>query len=253
MAQQEEKTTKECAPRGRGVVRELLFPFLASRWGATEAEALCAAVEERRVLGLHPENRDFLEGLAVGVAAWETFRQSMLSAENLAGVLPREYFLECAEREFRRAERHGVPLALLLLDLDHFKRVNAQCGREVGDAVLQHVMGLWRQCVRTEDLLGRLEGEEFAALLPETDLEGALTLAKRLQDVVAEHPWVAAENPSVPARFSLPDGGVVVTVSAGVAGRREGDPCFQAMLERSSRALARSLRRGPNRVEILGD
>jgi diguanylate cyclase (GGDEF)-like protein len=108
-------------------------------------------------------------------------------------------------REVARATRFDRPLALLLLDLDHFKRVNDTYGHTVGDAVLRELSRRVAACVREVDTVARYGGEEFVVITPETDTEGALHLAARICEAIREAPFVVGED------------SVVVTVSIGVA------------------------------------
>ncbi|MGA2828297.1 MAG: GGDEF domain-containing protein [Streptosporangiaceae bacterium] len=129
-----------------------------------------------------------------------------------------------------------VPLALLLLDLDHFKQVNDQYGHAAGDQVLAGVGTALRSVLRARDFAGRNGGEEFAVLLPDTDIAAALEIAERIRVAIAE--------------VTLPGTDVPVTVSIGVA----GFPGHASTLERLDRladaALYVAKRQGRNRVEL---
>jgi diguanylate cyclase (GGDEF)-like protein len=91
----------------------------------------------------------------------------------LTGVYNRRHFMERAEQELSRAHRYGKPLSMLMLDIDHFKLINDRYGHKVGDTVLKAVADLSHATFRDVDILGRLGGEEFAVLLPETDQPAA--------------------------------------------------------------------------------
>jgi len=93
-------------------------------------------------------------------------------------------FSEAGEREILRARRYGHPLVALMIDLDHFKRVNDTYGHAVGDGVLVAIVAAFRNLLRDIDVYGRLGGEEFAILLPETDLAGGRTTAERLRSAI---------------------------------------------------------------------
>jgi len=153
----------------------------------------------------------------------------------LTGACNRRYFMELARREVRRAGRYQKPLALLAMDLDHFKRVNDQHGHAAGDAALRHFVSQARSTLREVDLLGRLGGEEFAALLPETPGEQAMHAAERVRQRLAASPlsWAGAALP--------------LSVSIGVAelGRDENE--VTAALQRADRALYLAKSQGRNR------
>ncbi|HQF91781.1 MAG TPA: GGDEF domain-containing protein [Synergistaceae bacterium] len=240
---------EESAEGPRGLMRRKL----ASLWGEEGAQEICQALARRRAENRRTVERDFLGGLEVGLAIIEEEMGRGVLADPLTGALSKVQFMEAAEREFLRARRHGVPLALLLMDLDRFKQINLRFGRAVGDEVLRHVGILWRRCMRGEDVMGRLDGEEFAVLLPETDLAGALSLGERLRCLVESCPLDkgalgAAASDGLPG-----DEDLSVTVSVGVAVFRDGDPSFRAVMGRGDRALSRAMRQGMNRVESYGD
>jgi diguanylate cyclase (GGDEF)-like protein len=103
----------------------------------------------------------------------------------LTGVPNRRSFQDRLGDEFRRAQRYDDPLALVLLDLDHFKMINDTFGHPEGDAVLREVAGRLKHCTRETDFIARYGGEEFALLLPKTQLGGALTVAERVRSDLA--------------------------------------------------------------------
>lgn len=104
--------------------------------------------------------------------------------DGLTGLFNRRYFLEQFEAEFDRSRRHGHPLSFLILDVDHFKKINDQHGHQTGDRVLVEVARALEQAVRKSDLVARYGGEEFVVLLPETAAEGAREVGERCrQDV----------------------------------------------------------------------
>lgn len=138
--------------------------------------------------------------------------------------------------EWSRARRYGAPLSLMMVDIDHFKRINDQHGHGVGDVAIGHVARLLTRDRRVSDIVARYGGEEFVLLLPHTPLEGALSLAERLRYLIERSPYRTAQ------------GDAQLTVSMGVAAfepslREAGD-----LLELADRALYRSKRDGRNRV-----
>lgn len=115
---------------------------------------------------------------ALRVAQEELEKQAW--SDELTGLPNRRYFMQRLDGEYRRALRHQHPSTLAILDLDHFKRINDQYGHPAGDAVLRHFAGLLHENLRKEDVTGRLGGEEFGLLLPETTQEEALNVLERI-------------------------------------------------------------------------
>ncbi|MFY2559238.1 diguanylate cyclase [Corallococcus terminator] len=130
--------------------------------------------------------------------------QRLSSTDGLTGVHNHRHFQERLREEFRRAQRYDDPLALILLDLDHFKQVNDRHGHTTGDGVLREVAATLQGSVRETDLVARYGGEEFAVLLPRTHLTGALSVAERVRRDLAT------------LRVG-PDGALQVTASLGVS------------------------------------
>jgi diguanylate cyclase (GGDEF)-like protein len=149
-----------------------------------------------------------IERLAARIAEVE----SQASTDPLTRLLNRQACLAVLETEIERANRYGRPLAVALIDIDHFKRVNDTHGHAVGDEVLRKVAGLLRSSVRAVDSLGRYGGEEFLLVMPETDVGGGLATAENLRRAVARE------------KIAHGDVGVSVTMSAGVAGGASTEP-----------------------------
>ena len=140
--------------------------------------------------------------------------------------------------EFRRAQRYDDPLALILVDLDHFKNVNDNFGHPVGDEVLKATANAVQAAVRETDFVARYVGEEFAVLLPKTHLAGALTVAER---IVAEMGKIRAG----PA-------GLRVTASFGVSGFPGRSVNTSEQLVRTAdEALYRAKREGRNKISLF--
>ena len=153
----------------------------------------------------------------------------------------RRHFVQWAQRELDLAHRHDLPLAMLLLDIDHFKLINDAHGHAAGDQVLVEIGKRCTATLRGTDLLARWGGEEFIALLPNTPEPLAQSLAERLRSAVA-------------AAVLTPDGGTVrVTVSVGVAGRSIGARplmTLDALTQAADRALYDAKRQGRDRVRV---
>lgn len=155
----------------------------------------------------------------------------------LTGVMNRSHFFDRADEELMRAARYRRPLAILRMDLDHFKQINDDHGHAAGDQVLLAVCERWRNSLRSMDLLARLGGEEFIVLMPETNLDGATVAANRLRMLVAE-----------PA-IDLKGQDIRCTVSIGVSVVREEDRSIDDALHRADNALYRAKDDGRNRVD----
>ncbi len=162
--------------------------------------------------------------------------------DDLTGMCNRRYFMKQAQREISRARRHPQPLSLLMMDLDFFKQINDRHGHLVGDAVLRHLADLCRHMLREEDILGRLGGEEFAVLLPDTDQHKALEAAERIRQSVAESPLQQEQGPEVP-----------FTLSIGVASLGAAIEDLEQLLGYADRALYAAKADGRNRVVSSSD
>jgi diguanylate cyclase (GGDEF)-like protein/PAS domain S-box-containing protein len=155
----------------------------------------------------------------------------------LTGVPNRRAFFDQAERLLSAAHRHSQPLSVIMLDIDHFKRINDSYGHYAGDSVLAAVAKHCVSLLRVDDMLGRIGGEEFAILLPQTDLEAADTLALRicrsLHDLTIAVGDVHTLSP---------------TASLGVATLQQDDQTFSTLLDRADQAMYAAKEVGRNRV-----
>ena len=111
--------------------------------------------------------------------------QELAATDPLTGLANRRTLMSTLEREFRRSQRNGAPLSLLMADIDHFKQVNDRYGHQQGDAVLATVAGILRHRLRPYDLAARFGGEEFCLILPETILDEAVKVGERIRRAVA--------------------------------------------------------------------
>ena len=169
-------------------------------------------------------------------AEGEIRRLAMFDA--LTGLYNRGAFMDLAERELARARRSMAPVAVLMLDLDNFKRVNDDFGHQAGDRVLKEFSALAGRCLRAGDLLGRYGGEEFCAVLPGATPGQALAIAERIRLATAERPIGRLPRPT--------------TISVGIANGAAGVAMpLDAAIARADKALYRAKNEGRNRVNAL--
>jgi two-component system cell cycle response regulator len=113
----------------------------------------------------------------------------MSTMDELTGLYNRRYFTEALEREIARAKRYGTSLVMCMMDLDYFKRVNDAYGHTAGDMVLAEIGKILKDYIRKSDLACRYGGEEFAVILPDTDVKKAKAVCERFRKIVAGHPF----------------------------------------------------------------
>lgn len=165
----------------------------------------------------------------------ELFRslEQLASTDLLTSAWNRRHFQKVVEGEIHRSTRYGHPVSLLLLDIDHFKRVNDTFGHPVGDQVLRDVANCIRSTVRLSDSLTRWGGEEFLVLMPNTGLSSSTALAERIRECIATHTF---------------DGIGAVTASIGVAEYLPSNSLDQ-WVDRADRAMYRAKDKGRNQVQ----
>jgi two-component system cell cycle response regulator len=170
----------------------------------------------------------------------DNYQRSLALAltDSLTGLYNRRYLLAHLEGLMARAAEGAQGPAMLMLDIDYFKRVNDGHGHASGDAVLREVAGRIARHVRSFDLVARYGGEEFVVVMPETQLAVAAMVAERLRNVVAAKPIALVEG----------QGEINVTISIGIAVTREGGDSAAAMLQRADKALYEAKGRGRNCV-----
>ncbi|HEY3733665.1 MAG TPA: GGDEF domain-containing protein [Streptosporangiaceae bacterium] len=151
-----------------------------------------------------------------------------------------------AEVEFARAQRTGMPLAVAMVDIDHFKTVNDTVGHLAGDRVLRGIAGSLRENLRSYDLTGRFGGDEFAILFPQTKLNEARRISERLRDKIAGDPVVIEDGTHAGYIFRL-------TVSIGVAASDGSQRSFDELIAIADAALETAKRAGRNRVATPAD
>ena len=168
--------------------------------------------------------------------------QRFASTDALTGLHNRGWLDDAFDREIKRSERDELPLALIMIDVDHFKNYNDDFGHLAGDQVLKTVADAIRSPLRPNDLVARFGGEEFAVLLPETTVRNAETIAERLRERVTK------ADPGMLDRKQLP----AVTISLGIAGRQQGYS-LDMMIAAADVAMYHAKRNGRNRVEVAAN
>lgn len=164
--------------------------------------------------------------------------RKLATTDELTGLANRRQFLSLAQHEIARTIRHQRPLSLLMIDIDFFKSVNDRFGHPVGDEVLRHLGAICTETLRQEEITARLGGEEFAVLMPETDLAGARLVAERLRQAVSSR-----HIPSLAGKHAL-------TASFGISQFNGVSDSLEAMFARADEALYAAKRNGRNRVEV---
>ena len=165
--------------------------------------------------------------------------QRQARTDSLTGCANRRYFFELAESEYARCRRHGSPLSMIAIDLDHFKQINDRYGHPVGDLVLQDFVGCCRGLLREIDIFARTGGEEFCILLPETPLDAAREIAERIRTMTMACQPVDAH----PA--------LQISASFGASSLGTADADFHALFARADRALYAAKAQGRNRTVML--
>jgi len=158
--------------------------------------------------------------------------EHLANHDSLTNALTRRQMDEICRAELERCHRHGRSLALLMMDLDHFKSVNDSHGHQVGDRVLVNFVAKVSALLRGPDHLGRFGGEEFMALLPETTLDEAISVAERIREVCAQ----ADQAP-------------YCTVSIGITTNRQDSDTVETLMTRADTGLYRAKANGRNRIE----
>jgi diguanylate cyclase (GGDEF)-like protein len=200
---------------------------------AEESEARFQELEQR-MLSLQRENLD----LVVKNRALS----EVSSRDALTGLYNRWYVIEKIDSEINRAMRHGSPMSLLMLDVDHFKRINDTWGHAAGDDVLRAIGKLLRESCRVYDVPGRYGGEEFCIVLPETKPGNTSVVAERIRKRLESTELACGGEP------------ITVTASIGIAGMEApaDDEILSpaALIDRADRALYSAKSRGRNRIEM---
>ncbi len=164
----------------------------------------------------------------------------MAVTDELTGLFNRRMFFEVGAKYLQLAIRHGKPLSVVMMDLDHFKRVNDRHGHQTGDIVLRLIGQVLMASVRESDVVARLGGEEFGLLLPETRREEAMPVVQRIQQSLA----AALRQSDLPADARI-------TMSVGVTLSSSNDEVLDSVMLRADRAMYAAKQNGRNRIEVM--
>lgn len=165
--------------------------------------------------------------------------EELASIDDLTGVWNRRYFFEIGKNEFLRSKRYKAYFTIMMIDIDHFKKINDTYGHAAGDEVLKKITSVLKRNLRDVDILARLGGEEFAVLLPNTETQGALIVAERLRKAV-ESSSVMFENRELRA-----------TISIGTADEKSA-ASLDELLKNADSALYTAKNQGRNTIRIFG-
>lgn len=219
-----------------GIFLLLLVPI-----GIGWAAALRTQVLQRKQYALWRQAQEANEALGKEMDKRARLQEALVrqaTTDPLTGLNNRRQYEELFTKELARAQRKGTALALCIIDLDHFKQVNDTWGHSAGDQVLRNVAQLCRDNFRTIDILGRLGGEEFVVLLPDTDLATAGHIARRFIETLAATP------------IALGDANMRVTATVGVVERRADEDQLESLVQRADKALYEGKHAGRNRVVV---
>ena len=162
--------------------------------------------------------------------------EDLANLDGLTGLANRRQLNVIAHRDFERARREMTPMAIILIDIDRFKRVNDDFGHDIGDRAICHVANICRDSKRSTDFVARIGGEEYVILLPDTSSEGALVISERIRRRVEANPLIVNGSQ------------LYLTVSAGVAELSSGCSDFASLMKRADRLLYQAKAEGRNRV-----
>lgn len=167
--------------------------------------------------------------------------RAIATIDSLTGVYTRRQLLELGGNELKRFLRTGSPLCVVMLDIDHFKKINDSHGHSVGDSALKHFVDVCRGSLRTTDMVGRIGGEEFVVIMPDTNADEGYIVAERIRQNVSESQFFSGE-------LSLP---FTLTVSIGLYEFTQDDHSFEHALSKADSALYEAKGAGRNHVCIF--
>jgi diguanylate cyclase (GGDEF)-like protein len=229
--------------------RSPVMPFKTDNLGSVfvlpmlyEKEILgMLALLSEKINALNPYQIELLEVLgnqastSIANARFHAEIERLAITDGLTGLFNHRHFQERLSQEFSRIDRFSEPLSVLIIDIDHFKKINDTYGHPVGDAVLKGVADKIRKTIRNIDISARYGGEEFAVILIGTDERGAMNMAERLRKAVMNKTFSADKN-----TFN-------VTISIGISTYTKGIKRKEELIEKADKALYQAKRGGRNR------
>ena len=198
-------------------------------------EFLHIATKSKAVIGYIPYFVNLLKLCLERINLYDKLQELSIH-DSLTKVYNRRYFMLRFLEEFGRAKKFNLDLSFLMLDVDHFKKINDTYGHLVGDAVLREVARLIRENVREIDFIARYGGEEFSAILPETDKAGAIMLAERIRSRISQE------------KIRVFDETLTTSISIGVASFPQNTLHADVLIEISDKALYKAKTSGRNRI-----
>ena len=180
-----------------------------------------------------------IEGLARDISERKRMEDQLMTlsrTDGLTGAYNRSYFMEKSEEVISMMRRYQHPASMMVADLDHFKSINDRYGHHAGDLALKAFTNVCRQEIRESDILGRLGGEEFGLMLPETTIQHAQVLAERIRKAAAA------------IAITLDDQTVMITVSIGLVELSAGDATLDSVMRRADLAMYQAKAGGRNQV-----
>ena len=192
---------------------------------------------QERTATLNQTNLRLQDEINVRVRLEDKLRHQAMT-DTLTGISNRRHFLELAQSEINRAKRFNHPLAIALLDIDHFKNINDVHGHAAGDQALLAFVTTCQQHLREIDVLARLGGDEFVIMLPETDCEQAYTALERIRKALTAAP------------FNLVDQSLQITISIGISNLANVHESLDTFLARADEALYQAKEAGRNQIGI---
>lgn len=219
-----------------GLFFVLMLPFVLGT-----ATAMRLGVSQRKQFALLSQTAKINQELALEIdrrRALELKLTEMAATDPLTGLYNRREYEMLFTHEIERARRADTPLSVCIVDLDHFKKVNDTYGHGAGDEVLRRTAGLLKDKLRSMDIVGRLGGEEFIILLPQTTIDQAAMIGNRILEALAA--------------TDIDTGAAIIRITAtiGISQMIPSDPNFNAIIQRADEALYRGKETGRNRVEV---